>query len=254
MARITLLDVQEELRKHDWKCLSKEYQNLNASMSFQCPFDHLVETAWGKLRKKIVCPTCNMNLKSEFVDVGFLKKGEEFRTLALDQSSNKTGWAVYDNEKLIKYGVFQTSKGSGLERIVNLCEWINSVLANWKPDLVGIEDIQYNPRGEKRSYSEQLETGDIRGHDTFKLLGQVMGAVMLTIARNKCEVATVNNKVWKGHCGIKGRTRADQKRSAQLLVEKWHGVKVMEDESDAICIGKYFTGRRGTVKEGIGEY
>ena len=44
---------------------------------------------------------------------------------------------------------------------------------------------------------------------------------------------------WRAHCQVKGKTRADKKRSLQLLVKDWFDVSVTEDEADAIGIGKY---------------
>ena len=44
---------------------------------------------------------------------------------------------------------------------------------------------------------------------------------------------------WRAHCEVKGRARADKKKSMQLLIKKWYDVSVTEDEADAIGIGRY---------------
>lgn len=249
MARITLKDVNNKLKGTGWSCLSKEYKNLKTPMQFKCPEGHLVEATWQKIRSEPRCPTCQANLKMQIVDVAPLKKTDKIRVLALDQSSFKTGWSIYDSTELIAYGIFETNKREQIDRITELCDWLNSMVVGWKPDLVGIEDIQYNPRGEFQEGTQN--------HNTFKLLGQVMGAIMISAIRLNCPIEVVNIKTWKGYCKVRGSRRADQKRSAQLLVKNWHDVTVTNDESDAICIGKYFaeTIKTGSdKKEGIGDF
>ena len=44
---------------------------------------------------------------------------------------------------------------------------------------------------------------------------------------------------WRAHCGVKGKARADRKKSMQLLVKEWYDVSVSDDIADAVGIGKY---------------
>lgn len=248
MTRINIETIDETLKYTGWKRVTEQYKNLKTPMQFRCPEGHLVETTWEKLRRKQTCPVCLANFKVRIMNIDAKKKEEGVsRIIGIDQASYNTGWSIYDNSELVAYGVFTTSKNESLLRIVDVCDWLNSMIDRWKPNLVGIEDIQYNPRGEFGQ-----GTGN---HNTFKLLGQLMGAVMLTVARMKVEVASVNNKVWKAHCKIKGANRAQQKKSAQVRVKEWHDVMVEEDVSDAICIGKYFAETmKGEEKKGIGDF
>lgn len=239
MARITLEDVQIECKKHKWQCLSTEYTNLKTLMQFKCDEGHTVETTWEKLRDKFICPTCKVNVKKQIVNVSGKPKTKEYRILALDQSSHKTGYAVYDGLNLVAYGVYETFKNNPLDRIADVCDWVDSMIAQWKPDEVGMEETQYQP-------------GNGDGHNVFKLLSQVMGAIMITCIREKCKVRTVLIPTWRHHCGVKGNRRADQKLSAQRLVKDWHDISVTDDESDAICIGKYFADTHG--RNCIGEF
>lgn len=161
------------------------------------------------------------------------KREGVYRVLALDQSSHKTGYSIFDGKELIEHGVFETIKINPFERLFELQTWLNSMIANWKPDMVGIEEVQYNPN--INSSSDQ-----IHAHDIFKLLAQVMGVVIITTMQAKCIIKTVLIQTWRHHCGVRGNKRIDQKRSAQMLVKQWYGLEVTDDESDAICIGKYF--------------
>lgn len=215
-------------------------------MTFVCPEGHVVEQTWGKMRNKLFCPVCAKNVKKQVVNIAAKPKTEKYRVLALDQSSHKTGYSVYDGTELIAYGVFEATKIKPLDRICQICDWLDSMISNWKPDEIGIEETQYNAHG--GSSSDQIVA-----HDAFKLLSQVMGAIMITGSRGKCKISTVLIPTWRHHCGVKGRYRTDQKRSAQMLVKQWHDVLVSDDESDAICIGKYFADTHIKSKPIIGD-
>lgn len=246
MAKITLEEIKKELELFGWTCNDKKYTNLNTIMSFTCPEGHLVEQTWGKMRTKHFCPVCASNSKKKVVNIAAKSKTVAHRVLALDQSSHKTGYAVYDGDELIAYGVYESTKLEPLDRIKALCEWLDSMIANWQPDEVGFEEPQYNP-------GDSATKDEVRAHDTFKLLAQIMGALIITSIRAKCKVSTVLIPTWRHHCGVKGRYRADQKRSAQMLVKQWHDILVSDDESDAICMGKYFADQHSKSKMIIGD-
>lgn len=229
MAAITLKLINEVLAPLGWKCLSTEYKNLDTPLVFQCHEGHKVHDTWKKVRTKATCPICNENPVKKLSEIKAApKKKGEYRVLALDQSSHKTGWSVYDKDVLRGYGVYQSTCHSALDRMVDIVEWLICMIDSWKPDMVGLEETQYNASAGV-------------GHDVFKLLSQVMGALMVSAAREKVKVETVLIPTWRHHCGVRGNKRTDQKRSAQLLVKKWYDISVTDDESDAICIGKYFS-------------
>lgn len=246
MAKITLAQIQESLQGTGWTCNDSKYVNLKTVMSFTCPEGHLVEQTWDKMRNKRFCPVCANNAKKKVVNIAAAPKGKAYRIIALDQSSHKTGYAIYDGLTLVSYGVYESTKASPMDRLKAACDWLDSMIANWKPDEIGFEEPQYNPGGGD-------DKDKIRAHDTFKLLAQIMGALMITAMRAKVKVSTVLIPTWRHHCGVKGRYRADQKRSAQLLVKQWHDILVSDDESDAICMGKYYADKHNTNKPVIGD-
>ena len=246
MPKITLEQIQAELNGTGWVCNDKKYVNLKTIMSFACPEGHLVEQTWDKMRNKRFCPVCANNAKKKVANIAAAPKGKAYRIIALDQSSHKTGYAIYDNQTLISYGVYESTKESPMDRLRSACDWLDSMIANWKPDEIGFEEPQYNP-------GSGDDKDKIRAHDTFKLLAQIMGALMITAMREKVKISTVLIPTWRHHCGVKGRYRADQKRSAQLLVKQWHDILVSDDESDAICMGKYYADKHNTHKPVIGD-
>ena len=232
MAKITLAQIQESLQGTGWTCNDNKYVNLKTVMSFTCPEGHLVEQTWDKMRNKRFCPVCANNAKKKVVNIAAAPKGKAYRIIALDQSSHKTGYAIYDGLTLVSYGVYESTKASPMDRLKAACDWLDSMIANWKPDEIGFEEPQYNPGGGD-------DKDKIRAHDTFKLLAQIMGALMITAMRAKVKVSTVLIPTWRHHCGVKGRYRADKKRSMQLIAKKEYDITVSDDEADAIGIGKY---------------
>lgn len=64
---------------------------------------------------------------------------------------------------------------------------------------------------------------------------------MLTCLEENIPYKAAHVSTWRAHCGVKGKTRVDVKRSMQLIVKKWFGIMPTDDEADAIGIGKYFS-------------
>lgn len=241
MAKITIEIIKEALAAYKWRVLDKEYKNLKTPMRFECAEGHLVETTWEKLRNKVDCPVCRSNLRQRNNVIGGVKKTDAFRVLALDQSTHNTGYSIYDGQVLIAHGVFSTSRSTPYDRIAEVCEWLESMIKTWQPDMIGIEDVQYKEEGGE-------------GHNIFKMLAQLMGGIIIVCNRAGIKLESVLIASWRHHCKVKGNHRVDQKRSAQMLVKQWHGIMVSDDESDAICIGKYFSDNRTKPKEAIGEF
>lgn len=224
MARITIDSIARELEAINWKVISKEYKNLSTEMEFNCPEGHTVFTTWEKLRRRRECPVCKQNVLKENKPIIVEKKKNAMRTLALDQASHKTGWAILDGTELIKYGVFEAGISDEVARFHEIKTWLISMIDNWKPDQIGIEGIQY-----------QQNMGVV----TFQTLARLQGVLMDLCYELKitCKVCPTNT--WRAHCGVKGVSRSDKKKSMQLLVKKWFDISVSDDEADAIGLGKY---------------
>ena len=72
---------------------------------------------------------------------------------------------------------------------------------------------------------------------TFKVLAEVFGVTQEYLAEHDYFYEVIGSSSWKSHLGIKGRTRAEQKKNAQAYVLEQYNKKVSQDEADAICIG-----------------
>lgn len=232
MAKIKLEDIQNEISADGWKLVSTEYVNLDTEMTFECPEGHRVFMPWKKLRTKRECPTCKQTMVIEQDDKVLPKSKGVKRTLALDQASKVTGYAIFDDTKLIKYGTFTTSSDDDIERFTMIRAWLLSMIVSWKPDYIGLEGIQFQEEG----------SGQKMGVTVFQTLARLQGILMITCHDNKVPFEICPTNTWRHSCGVKGKTRTDKKRSMQLLVQQWYGVKVSEDEADAIGIGHHLVG------------
>lgn len=153
-------------------------------------------------------------------------------TLALDQSTSSTGWAVFRGNKLIDYGIYRAD-GFTEERIDYMRNWF----------LKKIHEITLDPDVELRIVLEdiQVQRNDVK---TFKTLAHLQGVLINTAFREfkelKPKKSTLNiyySSEWKSTCGIKGKDRTAQKQNAQKFVLENFKMKVPQDACDAICIG-----------------
>lgn len=224
MARITISQIEEELAQDNWKVISTEYTNLSTEMEFECPEGHKVFTTWEKLRKKHECPVCKQNILKENKPIIIEKKKGIYRVLALDQASHTTGYAILDNKQLIKYGIYETDADDEVKRFHQLKIWLISMIENYAPDLIAIEGIQYQQN---------------MGVTTFQTLARLQGVLLDLCYEMNIPYKIINTNTWRAHCGVKGVSRADRKKSMRLLVKKWFDITLTDDEADAIGIGKY---------------
>lgn len=233
MPKYKIEDISRELKQNDWELLSTEYINLDSELKMLCPEKHTVYISYGKWRKNHECPVCKLNPLNNVKEIKVPRKiVGDYRVLALDQSTQANGWAIFDNKKLICYGKITLTQATSAERINGLKEWLISLISNSNPDLIAIEDIQLQQMGPK--------SGDnIQGVTTYKVLAQLQGVLINHFFANKIPYEIANVSKWREYCQIKGKARADKKRNAQLKVKEWYDVSVSQDEADAICIGKY---------------
>ena len=150
--------------------------------------------------------------------------------ISLDQSTDITGYAIFINKELKKYGHTKFD-GDYLNRIVQLRQWLAELLEKCKnfSVKVAIEEIQLQHITNSSEYQNVL---------TFKKLAQVQGVLLELLTSLNIDYEVVPSNRWKSVCEIKGKRRAEQKKSAQEYVKKTFGIAATQDESDAICIGQ----------------
>lgn len=142
------------------------------------------------------------------------------RLLALDQASRTSGYAIFEDGKLLKYGKFTYDDYDFGVRLNKIRSKVKSIIDEYKIDEIVLEDIQLQ-----------------ENVDTFKKLAEVYGVLYELATELKLPNSATLASVWKSQLGIKGYDRTAQKRNAQSWVISTYGVKPTQDECDAICIG-----------------
>ena len=224
MAKITISQIQEQLSSENWKLISTEYKNLDSELVFECPEGHRVYSTWKKIRTRRDCPICKQNQFKEVEQTLLPKKKGEYRVLALDQATYVSGWAIFSDGKLLRYGTFETQLENEIKRDIQIKNWLIQTIENWEPDFIALEGIQY-----EKNF----------GVTTFATLARLQGILMSTICELGIDYAICHTATWRAFCDVKGKTRSDRKRSMQLRVKEWYDVSVSDDCADAIGIGHY---------------
>ena len=226
MSKISIDEIQNILSADGWKLISDKYKNLDSNLEFQCNKEHIVLAPWKEIRKERICPIC-MRERLKVKDFkGQKKKKNEYRILALDQATHYTGFAVFNNHDLVDYGTFKAQGDNEIVRCMQVKQWMISLIEQYEIDFVGLEQIQLDVK---------------KSPLTFEALAHLQGILMLTCMEEGVGYKAVNVNTWRAHCGVKGTTRPDQKRSMQLIVKNWFGIMPTDDEADSIGIGKYFS-------------
>lgn len=149
------------------------------------------------------------------------------KILALDQSSHITGYAIFEDAKLIKYGIIELKQSDLGQRLYKLRQSIEKLILEENISEIIIEDIQ-------------LQEDVANNVQTFKTLAEVMGVIYEYCIEISLPISFVMASSWKSKLNIKGRDRAAQKREASNYVTNTYDLNVTQDIADAICIGTYY--------------
>lgn len=148
---------------------------------------------------------------------------KNIKLLTLDQSTTFTGWCLMENKKYDSSGVLSVNKDEDtIERLKLMYEEIVNLINRVKPDIVLIEDVQF-----QRNYS------------TYRTLSQLQGVIMAYLFEKDLPFYIIPSTAWKSCCGIKGKARKEQKKNTQIFVKNTYGLDVSEDEADAIGLATY---------------
>ena len=148
------------------------------------------------------------------------------RTMAIDQAARLSGWAIYDNKKLIAHGHFSVPANKTIgQRLEAFLKELDTIIKTYHIEHLYFEGIQYQNNAE-----------------TYKKLSMIQGMIFYYTQINKIPSTELTPSHWrsilKDKYGIKfGRARLEQKQKAKEFVNKQFNVFPIEDECDAICIG-----------------
>lgn len=149
------------------------------------------------------------------------------RLLALDQASRVTGVAIFDDDKLVKYGTFEIKSNQELgKRLTQFLENLDKLYAAYHFDVIVYEDIQ-------------LQMGNV---ETYKKLAYVQAMILFWCEKHEKNLYCLSPSHWrkilKDKYGMSwGRKRAEQKQTAINFIQEHYQKEVDSDTADAICIG-----------------
>ena len=143
--------------------------------------------------------------------------------LAFDQSTKKTGYAVFDSGKLIKHGLIISNPSDGaIARMASQHRQAAAIIQDCDPDAVCLEAAQFQ-----------------KNQAAFGTLSQMQGVYFALLFKQGTPFVIVEPSAWRSALGIGGRRRDEQKAAAIQAVKEWYGLDVSEDEAEAICIGRW---------------
>lgn len=146
------------------------------------------------------------------------------KIISLDQSLSCTGWAVFDDKTLIAADTFSVSKTAPMDRrLLEIYKNLTDLYHEYEFEKIYFEDIQ-------------LQAGNAL---TYKHLAYAQAAIILWCGHMDMDWSISAPSHWRKVLGGGfGRKRAEQKRYAIQLVQKWYNIEVSSDIADAICIGR----------------
>ena len=150
--------------------------------------------------------------------------------LSLDLSSKSSGWAFFEDNKLIDYGCITSASTDLIKRIYIMRDGIQEVLNKYAIDKVYVEEVR--PQG-------GFGAGNIQTHRALMWL-QAAIAFMLHDFNKKIVLEYVYPSTWRATIGIKngrGIKRESLKQADIAFVKERYNISVNDDIADAICLG-----------------
>lgn len=150
------------------------------------------------------------------------------KILAFDQSTQKTGWAIFEDGVLLDSGVYDLHKEKDVDvRLRGLCGFIREFIPEQQPNLVVAEGVS-------------LQNPNVK---TIVELARVQGLLQAATYSLPVYVPVVffMPAAWRKAVGIqigRGVKRAELKKAAISMVAERYGKQVSDDEADAILIGQ----------------
>ena len=230
VSKIKIEDIRKAAIEHGWTLISEEYVNLNTDLEFKCTENHTVYIPYKKVRDKWECPICEQNKYYNFTGEVKPKNKSIQRTIGLDQATHITGYSIFDGCELVDAGTFEAAAENEIQRDIEIRNWFIQLINTWQPDVIGMEDIQLQQFNNK-----------LIGVTTYRTLARLQGILMAVCEDMNIDYIMCPPATWRTNSGVKGRTRADKKRSMQMKVKEWFDITVSDDVADAIGIGKYIS-------------
>ena len=158
------------------------------------------------------------------------------KTLGLDMSSNKSGYALFDDKKLITYGLWEPKdKMEWRDRVIYMGEQLDDFLKHNEVNQVYCEDVPLM----------------MKNPQTLKMLSALQGVLMGVCVANNVKVTFISVSTWRSALGLfdktqKGKERDEMKQKSIEMANKIFGLNLVykspsskyncDDISDSILI------------------
>ena len=172
-------EIMEKIKANNMRLIDdSNYTNMNSRIIIKCPQGHLIETCLADFRKvSFTCPVCDKDIK--FVNPNTVPQKKGYRIIAFDQATERFGLSIFEDNQLVFYSLY-TFSGDVIHRLTKIKKFIQDVVINeWKPDIIIMEDIQYQQNGIL----------------TFKILAMLLGILQELCCENNIEFEAVSPNV-----------------------------------------------------------
>lgn len=145
------------------------------------------------------------------------------KILALDQSTSKTGYALFIDNELKSYGIIRPSKTLSNDNKISMLIRLSKFIKEENPDLILIEDV----------YMKKGPTFNINTH---KILSNLQGMIISFCVLNNFEYEIIHPTTWKSR--VVGKKKLS-KEDTQIYLKNKYNKTFKEDEADAVAIGLF---------------
>jgi Holliday junction resolvasome RuvABC endonuclease subunit len=158
------------------------------------------------------------------------------KTLGLDMSSNKSGYALFDDKNLITYGLWEPKdKMEWRDRVIYMGEQLDDFLKHNEVNQVYCEDVPLM----------------MKNPQTLKMLSALQGVLMGVCVANNVKVTFISVSTWRSALGLfdktqKGKERDEMKQKSIEMANRIFGLDLVykspssrfnqDDEADSILV------------------
>lgn len=159
--------------------------------------------------------------------------------LSIDASTKSSGWAVFDNDKLLEYGCYTASSTDLVKRIHKITDSFDELMNKYKIDKVVLEEVRPdNEYGQKNV-------------QTHRALMWLQGAICIMVHdKHPAPVEYLYPSEWRSECGIQtgaGRKRESLKEKDIEFAKEKFNIDVNDDIADAIGLGYAYWRKNGGI-------
>lgn len=147
------------------------------------------------------------------------------RILSMDQSSTKSGYCIFENEKYAFSGLVDKSKNKDTDaRVIEMGLALCNKISEFNPDKIIIENVQQQS-----------------GVSTVILLARLQGFILGFASAHNIPVEILGPSKWRSALGYKQGAGVKRKELKQQSLDyvKRMGLSIKsEDECEAVCINQ----------------